>query len=36
VRLAAAIEAGDSAAAERATHDHLDPTAAALRSLLTS
>jgi GntR family transcriptional regulator, transcriptional repressor for pyruvate dehydrogenase complex len=36
VRLAAAIEAGDAAAAERATHDHLDPTAAALRSLLTS
>jgi GntR family transcriptional regulator, transcriptional repressor for pyruvate dehydrogenase complex len=36
LRLAAAIEAGDAAAAERATHDHLDPTAAALRSLLTS
>jgi GntR family transcriptional regulator, transcriptional repressor for pyruvate dehydrogenase complex len=33
-RLAAAIEAGDAAAAEKATRDHLDPTAAALRSLL--
>jgi GntR family transcriptional regulator, transcriptional repressor for pyruvate dehydrogenase complex len=33
-RLAAAIEAGDPAAAEKATRDHLDPTAAALRSLL--
>jgi GntR family transcriptional regulator, transcriptional repressor for pyruvate dehydrogenase complex len=32
--LAAAIEAGDVAGAERATHDHIDPTAAALRSLL--
>ncbi len=34
VRLAAAIEAGDAAAAAQATHDHLDPTAAKLRSLL--
>jgi GntR family transcriptional regulator, transcriptional repressor for pyruvate dehydrogenase complex len=33
-RLAAAIEAGDAAAAAQATHDHLDPTAANLRSLL--
>ena len=33
-RLARAIEAGDAAAAERATHDHLDPTAAAVRSLI--
>jgi len=33
-RLAEAIEAGDTAAAERATHDHLDPTAAAVRSLI--
>jgi GntR family transcriptional regulator, transcriptional repressor for pyruvate dehydrogenase complex len=33
-RLAAAIEAGDAAAAANATHDHLDPTAANLRSLL--
>ncbi len=33
-RLADAIEAGDAAAAERATHDHLDPTAAAVRSLI--
>jgi DNA-binding FadR family transcriptional regulator len=33
-RLAAAIEAGDAAAAEQATRDHLDPTAEALRSLL--
>ena len=33
-RLAAAIEAGDAAAAERATHDHLDTTAAILRSLI--
>ena len=33
-RLAEAIEAGDAAAAERATHDHLDPTAAAVRSLI--
>jgi len=33
-RLAAAIEAGDAAAAERATRDHIDPTAGALRSLL--
>ena len=33
-RLAAAIEAGDAAAAEHATHDHLDPTAANLRSLI--
>lgn len=31
-RLAAAIEAGDAAAAEHAVRDHLDPTAAALRS----
>ncbi len=29
-RLAAAIEAGDAAAAEQATRDHLDPTAAIL------
>ena len=34
VRLAAAIEAGDAAAAAQATHDHLDPTAANLRSLI--
>ena len=33
-RLAAAIEAGDTAAAAQATHDHLDPTAANLRSLI--
>ena len=33
-QLAAAIEAGDAAAAERAAHDHIDPTAAALRSLV--
>jgi GntR family transcriptional regulator, transcriptional repressor for pyruvate dehydrogenase complex len=33
-QLAAAIEAGDAAAAAQATHDHLDPTAANLRSLL--
>jgi GntR family transcriptional regulator, transcriptional repressor for pyruvate dehydrogenase complex len=33
-RLAAAIEAGDAAAAAQATHDHLDPTAASLRSLI--
>jgi GntR family transcriptional regulator, transcriptional repressor for pyruvate dehydrogenase complex len=33
-RLAKAIEAGDASAAERATHDHLDPTAAAVRSLI--
>lgn len=33
-RLAAAIEAGDVAAAEQAAHDHVDPTAAALRSLI--
>jgi GntR family transcriptional regulator, transcriptional repressor for pyruvate dehydrogenase complex len=33
-RLAEAIEAGDVAAAEQATHDHLDPTATALRSLV--
>ena len=33
-RLAAAIEAGDAAAAAQATHDHLDPTAANLRSLI--
>jgi GntR family transcriptional regulator, transcriptional repressor for pyruvate dehydrogenase complex len=33
-RLAGAIEAGDAEAAARATHDHLDPTAAALRSLI--
>jgi GntR family transcriptional regulator, transcriptional repressor for pyruvate dehydrogenase complex len=33
-RLAAAIEAGDAAAAEQATHDQLDPTAANLRSLI--
>ena len=32
--LAAAIEAGDAAAAEQATRDHLDPTAAVLRSLI--
>jgi len=31
-RLAAAIEAGDPAAAEQATHDHLDPTALAARN----
>jgi len=36
VRLAAAIEAGDVAEAGRATHDHLDPTAAVLRSLIGS
>jgi GntR family transcriptional regulator, transcriptional repressor for pyruvate dehydrogenase complex len=34
VRLAAAIEAGDPEAAERATLDHLDPTAAALHALI--
>ena len=33
-RLAAAIEAGDAGAAAQATHDHLDPTAANLRSLI--
>jgi GntR family transcriptional regulator, transcriptional repressor for pyruvate dehydrogenase complex len=33
-RLAAAVEAGDAAAAAQATHDHLDPTAANLRSLI--
>jgi GntR family transcriptional regulator, transcriptional repressor for pyruvate dehydrogenase complex len=33
-RLAAAIEAGDAAAAAQATHDHLDATAANLRSLI--
>jgi DNA-binding FadR family transcriptional regulator len=33
-RLAAAIQAGDAAAAAQATHDHLDPTAANLRSLI--
>jgi GntR family transcriptional repressor for pyruvate dehydrogenase complex len=33
-RLAAAIEARDAAAAAQATHDHLDPTAANLRSLI--
>jgi GntR family transcriptional regulator, transcriptional repressor for pyruvate dehydrogenase complex len=33
-RLATAIEAGDAAAAAQATHDHLDPTAATLRSLI--
>jgi GntR family transcriptional repressor for pyruvate dehydrogenase complex len=33
-RLAAAIEAGDAAAAAEATHDHIDPTAANLRSLI--
>jgi DNA-binding FadR family transcriptional regulator len=33
-RLAAAIEAGDAGAAAQATHDHLDPTAASLRSLI--
>ena len=33
-RLAAAIEAGDAAGAAQATHDHLDPTAAKLRSLI--
>jgi len=33
-RLAAAIEAGDAAAAAQATHDHIDPTAANLRSLI--
>jgi GntR family transcriptional regulator, transcriptional repressor for pyruvate dehydrogenase complex len=32
--LAAAIEARDAAAAAQATHDHLDPTAANLRSLI--
>jgi GntR family transcriptional regulator, transcriptional repressor for pyruvate dehydrogenase complex len=32
--LAAAIEAGDAAAAEHAARDHLDPTAAMLRSLI--
>lgn len=32
-RLAAAIEAGDIAAAEQATHDHLDPVTAVLHSL---
>jgi GntR family transcriptional regulator, transcriptional repressor for pyruvate dehydrogenase complex len=34
VRLAEAIEAGDAAAAEQAATDYLDPTAAALRSLI--
>jgi GntR family transcriptional regulator, transcriptional repressor for pyruvate dehydrogenase complex len=34
VRLAEAIEAGDAAAAEQAAIDYLDPTAAALRSLI--
>jgi DNA-binding FadR family transcriptional regulator len=34
VRLAAAIEAGDAAGAEQATREHVDPTAAALRSLI--
>jgi GntR family transcriptional repressor for pyruvate dehydrogenase complex len=34
-RLAAAIEAGDAAAAAQATHDHLDPMAAVLRSLIS-
>jgi GntR family transcriptional regulator, transcriptional repressor for pyruvate dehydrogenase complex len=33
-RLTAAIEAGDAAAAAAATHDHIDPTAANLRSLI--
>jgi GntR family transcriptional regulator, transcriptional repressor for pyruvate dehydrogenase complex len=33
-RLAAAIEAGDAAAAAQATHDHIDPTAANVRSLI--
>jgi len=33
-RLAAAVEAGDAVAAAQATHDHLDPTAANLRSLI--
>ncbi len=33
-RLAAAIEAGDAAAAVQATHDQLDPTAANLRTLI--
>jgi GntR family transcriptional regulator, transcriptional repressor for pyruvate dehydrogenase complex len=33
-RLAAAIEAGDAAAAAQATHDHIDPTAANLRLLI--
>jgi GntR family transcriptional regulator, transcriptional repressor for pyruvate dehydrogenase complex len=33
-RLAAAIEAGDAAAAEQATHEQLDTTAANLRSLI--
>jgi GntR family transcriptional regulator, transcriptional repressor for pyruvate dehydrogenase complex len=33
-RLAAAIEAGDPAAAERAARDHLDPTAATLHALI--
>jgi GntR family transcriptional regulator, transcriptional repressor for pyruvate dehydrogenase complex len=33
-RLAAAIEAGDAAAAAAATHGHLDPAAANLRSLI--
>jgi GntR family transcriptional regulator, transcriptional repressor for pyruvate dehydrogenase complex len=33
-RLAVAIEAGDAAAAAQATHDHIDPTAANLRSLV--
>jgi GntR family transcriptional regulator, transcriptional repressor for pyruvate dehydrogenase complex len=33
-RLTAAIEAGDAAAAAEATHDHIDPTAANLRSLI--
>src|SRR5262249_30836924 len=32
-RLAAAIEAGDAAAAEQATRDHLDPVTAVLHSL---
>jgi len=33
-RLAAAIEAGDAVAAERAARDHLDPRAESLRSLI--
>ncbi len=33
-RLTAAIAAGDAAAAAQATHDHIDPTAARLRSLI--
>jgi GntR family transcriptional regulator, transcriptional repressor for pyruvate dehydrogenase complex len=36
VQLAAAVEAGDVAAAQRATHDHLDPTATALQSLTSA